>query len=454
MASATRSEVVEVAGREVTVSNPTKVYFPSAGYTEARSSSATTSRSATGALRGIRARPIVLKRYVDGADRAGVLPEARADEPPAVDRDDDAALSVRPHGRGGRRPTTRGSSLWIVNLGCIDLHPHPVRVDDLEHPDELRVDLDPYPGVAWDDVRRSALSCRRRARRARPRRGWPKTSGSRGMHLSVRIAPRWGFDDVRRAALALAREVERRAPASRPARGGRRSATASSSTTTRTPRTARRASAYSVRPTPDARVSTPLRWDEVPDCDPAAFTLATVPARFAAIGDPQRRHRRRRRVRSTRCSHSRRRQAEDGLGDRAVAAALREGRGRAAAGRAEPAGGRTARRRKRAQRRSPRRAAPPRRVRQRAPKRPRRGRSPRAQRRRPRSSRSPAPSAARTRARRPRALEGRATLRSPTRLGPSDLLVDTMRGRSSTWTRVRINLRAVPRRGAPARGAA
>ncbi|MEO6025393.1 MAG: DNA primase small subunit domain-containing protein, partial [Candidatus Binatia bacterium] len=208
MPSAPRAEVVEVAGHAVPVSNPTKVYFPAAGFTKldlVRYYVAV----GEGALRGIRDRPIVLKRYVDGADQPAFYQKrAPTSRPPWIE-----TTTLRfPSGRSAEEIVIRNLAqlVWIVNLGCIDLHPHPVRADDLEHPDELRVDLDPGPGVGWDDVRQVALLCRD-VLAEHGLTAWPKTSGSRGMHLLVRIAPRWGFGDVRRAALALAREVERRA---------------------------------------------------------------------------------------------------------------------------------------------------------------------------------------------------------------------------------------------------
>ncbi len=173
----------------------------------------------------------------------------------------------------------------MVNLGCIELHPHAVRADDLDHPDELRIDLDPGPGVAWDDVRKVALEVRGFLEEV-GLRGWPKTSGSRGMHINIRIEPRWSFEQVRRAALALSREIERRAPTLATSRWWKEERHGVFLDYNQNAKDRTTASAYSVRPVPDARVSTPLGWDEVPDCDPADFTVLTVPQRFAAIGDP------------------------------------------------------------------------------------------------------------------------------------------------------------------------
>jgi DNA ligase D-like protein (predicted polymerase) len=191
-----------------------------------------------------------------------------------------------PSGRTAREIVVRDAAqlLWIVNLGCIDLNPHPVRADDLEHPDELRVDFDPGPGVSWDDVRRVALIVRD-VLDEHGLRGWPKTSGSRGMHVNVRIERRWSFDQVRRAALALAREVERRAPALATSQWWKEERHGVFLDYNQNAKDRTVASAWSVRPTPDARVSMPLAWDEVADCDPAAFTLVTAPARMAERGD-------------------------------------------------------------------------------------------------------------------------------------------------------------------------
>jgi hypothetical protein len=174
---------------------------------------------------------------------------------------------------------------WIVNLGCIELHPHPVRSGDLEHPDELRIDLDPIPGVSWDDVRKVALEVRSFLDEL-GLRGWPKTSGSRGMHVNVRIEPRWTFTEVRRAAVALSRAVERRVPTLASSKWWKEERHGVFLDYNQNAKDRTTCSAYSVRPLPDARVSAPLHWNEVPDCEPADFTLFTVPARFAKFGDP------------------------------------------------------------------------------------------------------------------------------------------------------------------------
>lgn len=274
--------VLEAAGREVVITNPDKVFFPRAGYTKldlAKYYAAV----AEGALRGIAARPIVLKRYVNGAEQEPFF-QKRAPEthPEWVE-----TVELRfPSGRTAREVVVRDAAqlLWIVNLGCIDLNPHPVRTDDLEHPDELRVDLDPGPGVGWDDVRQVALIVRD-VLAEHELRGWPKTSGSRGMHIYARIERRWSFDQVRRAALAVAREVERRAPELATSKWWKEERHGVFLDYNQNAKDRTVASAWSVRPTPDARVSMPLAWDEVAGCDPALFTLATAPARLAEQGD-------------------------------------------------------------------------------------------------------------------------------------------------------------------------
>src|SRR3954469_11370400 len=275
--------VLEAARREVVVTNPEKVFFPKAGYTKidlARYYLAV----AEGALRGIARRPIVLKRYVNGADEEPFFQKRAPEKHP----DWVETVELRfPSGRTAHEIVVRDAAqlLWIVNLGCIDLNPHPVRVDDLEHPDELRVDLDPGPGVSFDDVRKVALVVRD-VLDDHDLRGWPKTSGSRGIHVNVRIERRWTFDQVRRAALAIAREVERRVPDIATSKWWKEERHGVFLDYNQNAKDRTVASAWSVRPTPDARVSTPLTWDEVPTVEPEAFTLKTVPERFARVGDP------------------------------------------------------------------------------------------------------------------------------------------------------------------------
>src|SRR5438132_7465222 len=267
--------VLELAGREVVITNPDKPFFPQAGHTKlhvARYYAAV----AEGALRGIAGRPIVLKRYVDGAEGEPFFQKRAPEQRP--EWIDTVELHF-PSGRTAQEIVVRDAAqlLWIVNLGCLDLNPHPVRAEDLEHPDELRVDLDPGPGVAWDDVRRVTLLVRD-VLDAHGLRGWPKTSGSRGMHVNVRLQRRWSFDQVRRAALALAREVERRAPERATSKWWKEERRGVFLDYNQNAKDRTVASAWSVRPTLDARVSMPLDWDELAGCAPAAFTLVTAPA--------------------------------------------------------------------------------------------------------------------------------------------------------------------------------
>src|SRR5215212_8439748 len=274
---------LEVAGRTVIVSNPDKVFFPATGQTK-RDLVEYYVAVAEGALRGAGGRPMALKRFVNGADGEFFFqkraPESRPDWIETVE------LSF-PSGRTADEIVLRDAAqlAWIVNLGCIDLNPHPVRADDLEHPDELRVDLDPVPGVEWDDIRSVALVARE-VLTDHELVGWPKTSGSRGIHINVRIEPRWTFDEVRRAALALAREVERRAPAIATSKWWKEERHGVFLDYNQNAKDRTVASAFSVRPTKDARVSAPLDWSEVADCNPADFTVATMPSRFASRGDP------------------------------------------------------------------------------------------------------------------------------------------------------------------------
>jgi DNA ligase D-like protein (predicted polymerase) len=273
---------IEVAGRAVVITNPDKVFFPKAGYTKldlVKYYAAV----AEGALRGIANRPIVLKRYVNGADAEPFFQKRAPENHP------DWIHTVElkfPSGRTAHEVVATDASqlLWTINLGCIDLNPHPVRADDLDHPDELRVDLDPGPGVGWDDVRRVAMVVRN-VLEDHDLVGWPKTSGSRGIHVNVRIQQRWSFDQVRRAALAVAREVERRVPDLATSKWWKEERHGVFLDYNQNAKDRTVASAWSVRPLPDARVSMPLTWDEVPTCDPAEFTLVTAPKRFAERGD-------------------------------------------------------------------------------------------------------------------------------------------------------------------------
>ncbi len=282
MAPKSKGEVLEVAGHQVTVTNPDKVFFPRLGLTKldlVRYYLAV----AEGALRGVADRPMALKRYVNGVEgEAFYQKRAPNSRPDWVE-----TVELRfPSGRSADEIVVRDAAAlaWVVNLGCVDLHPHPVRAGDLDHPDELRVDLDPMPGVPWSQVLEVALAAKE-VLEDFGLTGWPKTSGSRGFHVYCRIEPRWTFPEVRRAAVALAREVERRIPELATSKWWKEERHGVFLDYNQNAKDRTVASAYSIRPTPDARVSTPLRWEEVPGCDPAAFTVATVPERFVELGD-------------------------------------------------------------------------------------------------------------------------------------------------------------------------
>jgi bifunctional non-homologous end joining protein LigD len=405
--------VLEVAGREVVITNPDKVFFPQAGDTKldlVRYYAAV----AEGALRGIAGRPIVLKRYVDGADGEPFFQKRAPERRP--DWIDTVELQF-PSGRTAREVVVGDAAqlLWIVNLGCIDLNPHPVRADDLEHPDELRVDLDPGPGVSWDDVLRVTLLVRD-VLTEHGLRGWPKTSGSRGMHVNVRLERRWSFDQVRRAALALAREVERRAPEQATSKWWKEERHGVFLDYNQNAKDRTVASAWSVRPTPDARVSMPLEWDEVAGCDPAAFMLATAPARLAQRGDAS-------------------------AGIDAAAGSLDTLLELAAAQEAAGLGDAPWPPHYRKQRDEPPRVAPSR-------------RKPSAKAPGRRESAQTLITVAKA-AHKEEALAGLESWKArhpaaAARLHVDDVLVDSMRGRSTTWTRVRVNLRHVPEVERPA----
>jgi DNA ligase D len=275
--------VLELDGREVTVTNPDKVFFPRLGKTKLDLVRYYV-RVADAALRGVLDRPMNLKRFPNGAEGEPFF-QKRAPEPrPAWIR----TATVRfPSGRTADEVVCSdvAALAWVVNLGCIDLNPWPVRTPDVDHPDELRVDLDPQPDASWADVCRVALVVRQ-VLEDNGLTGYPKTSGSRGIHINVRIEPRWTFEDVRRAAVALAREVERRAPEIATTAWWKEERHGVFMDYNQNARDRTVASAYSVRPRPDARVSTPLAWDEVPTVDPAAFTIDSVPERLARAGDP------------------------------------------------------------------------------------------------------------------------------------------------------------------------
>ena len=282
MAKKSGPEVLTVAGREVAISNPGKVLFPKPKHTKldlARYYLAV----AEGALRGAGGRPNMLVRYPDGIEGEFFYQKrAPKSRPEWIE-----VVELRfPSGRSAEEVVPRDAAAlaWLANLACLELHPHPVRAEDLEHPDELRVDLDPVPGVKWKQVQEVATVVQSVLQDLNLA-GWPKTSGSRGIHVCIRIERRWGFDEVRRAALALAREVERRAPQLATSKWWKEERHGVFVDYNQNAKDRTVASAYSVRPTPDARVSAPLSWDEVPDCDPAEFTLVSMPKRFKQIGD-------------------------------------------------------------------------------------------------------------------------------------------------------------------------
>jgi len=278
------AEVLTVEGHEVRVTHPDKPYFSAQTKLSKLDLVRYYLSVAPGALAGIRDRPIVLKRFVDGAEGDAFYQKRAPTNRPEWLRT--VTLSF-PSGRKAEEIVVddAGGLAWIVNLGCIELHPHPVRSGDLEHPDELRVDLDPGPGVSWLDVRRVALEVKSLLGEM-GLRGWPKTSGSRGMHVNVRIHQQWTFVQVRRAALALSREVERRAPTLACSKWWKEERHGVFLDYNQNAKDRTTCSAYSVRPLPDARVSAPLHWHEVPDCEPADFTVLTVPRRFSELGDP------------------------------------------------------------------------------------------------------------------------------------------------------------------------
>jgi len=275
--------MIEAAGTEVRVSNPTKVYFPERGITKLDLINFYLECSAP-VINHLRDRPTVLKRFVDGAAGKPFFQKRVPDTAPEWLQ---TAEVTFPSGRTAREllPNDAAHLVWAVNLGVIDWNPWPARKADLDHPDELRVDLDPTPEASWDDVRQVALVVRE-VLEDHGLTGFPKTSGSRGIHVNVRIRPEHDFDQVRRAAIALAREVERRAPELATSKWWKEERHGVFVDYNQNARDRTVASAYSVRPTPDARVSTPLRWDEVPAVEPGELRLDTVPARLASIGDP------------------------------------------------------------------------------------------------------------------------------------------------------------------------
>jgi DNA ligase D-like protein (predicted polymerase) len=399
------AEVFEIDGRDVRVTHPDKLYFSRAVRLSKLDIVRYYLEVAPGALAGIRDRPIVLKRFVNGAEAEPFYqkraPEKRPDWLRTV------TLSF-PSGRTAEEVVVDDAAglAWIVNLGCLELHPHAVRTSNLDCPDELRIDLDPGPGVDWENVRRVAGESKALLDEL-GLRGWPKTSGSRGMHVNVRIEPRWSFTEVRRAALAFSREIERRVPTLATSRWWKEERHGVFLDYNQNAKDRTTASAYSVRPLPDARVSAPLDWAEIPDCEPADFTVLTMPDRFKSLGNA---HAAMDRFAGTldRLLELAARDEAAGLGDAPWPPHFRKMEGE-----------------------SPRVA----------PSRAKKGaRAPRAKMPLIVVANSPNKEAAlagleRWKTRHPEAAA---------HLAADDVLVDSMRGRSSTWTRIRINLRHVP----------
>ncbi len=408
------TETLSIDGRDVRITHPDKPYFTKQVKVTKLDLVRYYLAVAPGALNGIRDRPIVLKRFVDGAEGQAFYQKRAPENRPEWLR---TVTLFFPSGREAEEVVVDDAAglAWIVNLGCIELHPHPVRSGDLDHPDELRVDLDPGPGVKWDAVRRVSLEVKALLEEM-GLRGWPKTSGSRGMHVNVRIQPRWTFSEVRRAAVALSREIERRVPKLASSKWWKEERHGVFLDYNQNAKDRTTCSAYSVRPLPDARVSMPLRWDEVMECDPADFTILTAPQRFAEIGDP----------------HAEMDQAagsleklleladcdqESGLGDAPWPPHFRKMAGEAP--RVAPSRARSAGSRKSAKKpaKKPRVKMPLIVV-----------------------ANSPDKEAA---------LAGLERWKKKHRkiaklIKIEDILVDSMRGRSSTWTRIRVNLRNVP----------
>ncbi len=284
MAKKDAAEILSIEGRDVRISNPDKPYFSRDVKLTKLDIVRYYLSVAPGAVAGIRDRPGMLKRFVDGAEREPFYQKRAPENRPEWLRT--VTLSF-PSGRTAEEVVVDDAAglAWIVNLGCIELHPHAVRAGDLDHPDELRIDLDPGPGVGWADVRRVAMEVKNLLDEV-GLRGWPKTSGSRGIHVNARIQQRWSFTEVRRAALALSREIERRVPTLATSKWWKEERHGVFLDYNQNAKDRTTCSAYSIRPLPDARVSAPLLWEEVPDCDAADFTVLTMPARFSSIGDP------------------------------------------------------------------------------------------------------------------------------------------------------------------------
>ncbi|HLH02116.1 MAG TPA: non-homologous end-joining DNA ligase [Bryobacteraceae bacterium] len=402
MAKSEAAEILSIDGKEVRITHPDKLYFSKQAKLTKLDLVRYYLSIAPGALNGIRDRPIVLKRFVNGADEPAFYQKRAPGDHPEWLRT--VTLSF-PSGRTAEELVVDDAAglAWIVNLGCIELHPHPVRSENLEHPDELRIDLDPGPGIEWKQVATVAMEVKAFLEEV-GLRGWPKTSGSRGMHVNVRIEPRWGFAEVRRAALALSRAIERRVPALATSKWWKEERHGVFLDYNQNAKDRTTCSAYSVRPLLDARVSTPLEWSEVEESNPAEFTVFTVPKRFAEHGDPH--------AAMDRAPGSLERLLElaeadekAGLGDAPWPPHFRKMQGEGA-------------------RVAPSRAKMPLIT----------------------VANSPDKSAALA------GLERWKTRHSEAakHLAVDDVLVDSMRGRSSTWTRVRVNLRHVPEKLRPA----
>lgn len=418
MGKESAAEVLSIDGREVRITHPDKLYFSSQAKVTKLELVQYYLLVAQGAVRGIKDRPLVLKRFVNGAEGAAFYQKRAPEQRPEWLRS--VTLSF-PSGRTAEEIVVGDAAglAWVVNLGCIELHPHPVLSGDLEHPDELRIDLDPVPGVSWGDVRRVALEVRSFLDEV-GLRGWPKTSGSRGMHVNARIHPRWTFAEVRRAAVALSRAIERRVPTLATSKWWKEERHGVFLDYNQNAKDRTTCSAYSVRPLPDARVSSPLDWSEVAECDPAEFTVFTVPKRFAKIGDP----------------HAEMDEFAGSLDKLLELAARDEAEGLTDAPwpphfrKMEGEGRRVAPSRAR----SPRAKSP--------------ARAPRTKMPLIVVANSPDKAAALAGLERWKSKYSEAA----SLLAADDVLVDSMRGRSSTWTRIRINLRHVPEAIRPTQG--
>jgi bifunctional non-homologous end joining protein LigD len=391
-----KAKVLEVAGREVTITSPGKVVFPGPGHTEPGHGApgpigpGITKLDlvnyyltvADGALRGVAGRPMILKRFVKGIEQEAFFQKrAPAKRPEWVE----VATLRYASGNSADELVVRDAAAlaFVVNLGCIDLNPHPVRAEDLDHPDELRIDLDPVPGVEWGQIVDVAFVVKA-VLEDHGLTAWPKTSGSRGFHVYARIHPRWTFREVRLAAETVAREVENRAPDLATSKWWKEERQGVFVDFNQNAKDRTVASAYSVRPTADARVSTPLRWDEVRASRPADHTLTTVLRRYAEQGDPWAR-------------------IDEAPGELDALLDLAERLGPA--------------------------EKPPPGTGRRQPSRPL------IEIARAKTKQEALDGLARWKARHPVVAE---------RLQPADILVDGMRGRSSLWYRIRVNLQHVP----------